>query len=119
MILIFRTDSLSSVINTEIKRIDIDLFGKCVLAIVISFAALDSQASRSVMALDFIKKGILFVIADILSIITVLLSVVQKLPQIRDVYTYKSAKGERDLSMRSNIPCTQLRAIGAEHKHHL
>lgn len=46
------------------------------------------------MALDFIKKGILFVIADILSIITVILCLVQKLPQIRDVFTFKSAKGK-------------------------
>lgn len=46
------------------------------------------------MALDFIKRGILFVIADILSIVTVLLCLVQKLPQIRDVYAYKSAKGK-------------------------
>lgn len=47
-----------------------------------------------IMALDFIKNGILFVIADILSVITVLLCLIQKLPQIRDVHLYKSAKGE-------------------------
>lgn len=46
------------------------------------------------MASDYITKGIMYVISDILSLITVTLCMVQKLPQIREIYTYKSAKGE-------------------------
>lgn len=46
------------------------------------------------MSWDYIKKGFLFIIADILSIITVVLCMIQKLPQIRDVHVYKSAKGK-------------------------
>lgn len=45
------------------------------------------------MAANYITKGILYVISDILSLITVALCMVQKLPQIRDLFTYKSAKG--------------------------
>lgn len=46
------------------------------------------------MAWEYIKKGFLLVVADILSLITVILCLIQKLPQIRDLYGYKSAKGE-------------------------
>lgn len=46
------------------------------------------------MASDYITKGIIYVISDLLSVITVALCLVQKLPQIRDIHTYKSAKGE-------------------------
>ncbi|XP_055315254.1 solute carrier family 66 member 3 [Sitodiplosis mosellana] len=45
------------------------------------------------MAGDYITKGILYVISDILSLLTVALCLVQKLPQIREIFTYKSAKG--------------------------
>lgn len=45
------------------------------------------------MAGDYIARGILYVISDLLSLITVGLCFIQKLPQIRDIYTYKSAKG--------------------------
>lgn len=45
------------------------------------------------MAGDYITKGILYVISDILSLVTVALCLVQKLPQIGDIYRYKSAKG--------------------------
>ncbi|XP_031620142.1 solute carrier family 66 member 3 [Contarinia nasturtii] len=45
------------------------------------------------MASNYIAKGIVYVISDILSLVTVVLCMVQKLPQIRDIYTYKSAKG--------------------------
>lgn len=40
------------------------------------------------------KKGFLLLVADVLSIITIVLCLVQKLPQIRDLYGYKSARGE-------------------------
>lgn len=45
------------------------------------------------MAANYITKGILYVISDILSLITVVLCMVQKVPQIRDLFMYKSAKG--------------------------
>lgn len=45
------------------------------------------------MAWEYIKKGFLLVFADILSLITVALCLIQKLPQIRDLYGYKSARG--------------------------
>lgn len=46
------------------------------------------------MASNWLTKGILYVVADILSLVTVILCMVQKVPQIRDLYAYKSAKGE-------------------------
>lgn len=46
------------------------------------------------MAGGYIAKGIMYVISDLLSVITVALCLVQKLPQIQAIYTYKSAKGE-------------------------
>lgn len=46
------------------------------------------------MASNYITKGILYIVSDILSLITVALCMVQKVPQIRELYTYKSAKGE-------------------------
>lgn len=45
------------------------------------------------MAANYITKGILYIVSDILSMITVALCMVQKVPQIRELYTYKSAKG--------------------------
>lgn len=48
------------------------------------------------MATDYITKGILYIFADILSLVTVALCMVQKLPQIQQIYTYKSAKGKHD-----------------------
>lgn len=45
------------------------------------------------MVWAYIKKGFLLVVADILSIITIALCLIQKLPQIRDLYEYKSARG--------------------------
>lgn len=49
---------------------------------------------ESKMAGNYIAKGISYVISDLLSLITVALCFVQKVPQIRELYTYKSAKGE-------------------------
>lgn len=49
---------------------------------------------ESKMPGDYITKGILYVISDILSLLTVALCLVQKLPQIREIYTFKSAKGK-------------------------
>lgn len=46
------------------------------------------------MASNYITKGILYIISDILSLITVALCMVQKVPQIREVFIYKSAKGK-------------------------
>lgn len=46
------------------------------------------------MAANYITKGFLYILSDILSLITVALCLVQKVPQIRELYTYKSAKGE-------------------------
>lgn len=48
------------------------------------------------MAADYLTKGIMYIIADLLSLITVALCMVQKLPQIQEIYTYKSAKGKFD-----------------------
>lgn len=45
------------------------------------------------MVWSYIKKGFMLVVADVLSIITIVLCLVQKLPQIRDLYGYKSARG--------------------------
>lgn len=45
------------------------------------------------MAADYITKGIMYIISDLLSLITVALCMVQKLPQIQEIFTYKSAKG--------------------------
>lgn len=47
------------------------------------------------MVWDYVKKGLLLVIADILSLITIVLCLVQKLPQIKNIYGYRSARGNR------------------------
>lgn len=50
---------------------------------------------ESKMAMEYITKGIMYIMADLLSLITVALCMIQKLPQIQEIFTYKSAKGER------------------------
>jgi len=47
----------------------------------------------------YLKKGLVLVISDLLSLITVVLCLIQKIPQIRDLYGYKSARGISPLSL--------------------
>lgn len=46
------------------------------------------------MLLDYVQKGLVHVVADLLSVITILLCLVSKVPQIKDLYGYKSARGK-------------------------
>lgn len=55
------------------------------------------------MLLDYVQKGLVHVIADILSVITILLCLVSKVPQIRDLYGYKSARGKRMFKVDINF----------------
>lgn len=55
------------------------------------------------MVLIYMKKGLVLVISDILSLITVVLCLIQKLPQIRDLYAYKSARGKLFVQRTHNV----------------
>lgn len=55
--------------------------------------------------MDLLTRGLLMVISDFLSLITILMCLVAKLPQIRTIYAMKSARGKRrthSLSLNSN-----------------
>lgn len=61
------------------------------------------------MAADYLTKGIMYIIADLLSLITVALCMVQKLPQIQEIFTYKSAKGKFDNKLQQTPHIHDLR----------
>lgn len=63
------------------------------------------------MVWSYVKKGFLLVVADMLSIITIVLCLIQKLPQIRDLYGYKSARGKFIMYCAVQVLCSGMQHL--------